>query len=323
MKRKINVLALCAVLFAVSFSVSAQQPKKIPRIGYLSGGSASSDAPRTEAFRQGLRQLGYIEGTNILVEYRYSTDRLPEVADELVRLNPDVILAVANPGLRAVRETAKEIPIVFVNVDDPVGSKFVASLARPGGNMTGLTNAAVDVAGKQLELLKEVVPRLTRMAVLLNPSPTSLRRLQEARATSGALGLKLQSFEVRDPREFENAFLNVTRARAGALLVFSNSMFGAYQGRIIEGAAKNRIPAIYLDEGYVKAGGLMSYGPDYVYLYRRAAVYVDKILKGTKPADLPVEQPTKFELVINLKAAKQIGLTIPPNVLARADRVIK
>ncbi len=324
MNRKLWLLSF---LLFTSFNLAeAQQPKKVPRIGYLSGGSSSSNAARMDAFRQELRDLGYIEAKNLLIDYHYADgrfDQLPALAAEVVRANVDVILTQGSTATIPAKEATKTIPIVFINVDDPVGSGFVASLARPGGNMTGLTRMALDLSGKRLELLKEAFSRFTRVAVLVNPSPGSASRLKEIKAASQVFGLELQSFEVSDPKEFDSAFSAMTRWHAGALVVDANPMFGVHQKRIAELAARNHLPAIYGDIVYVEAGGLMSYGPDIGDMFRRAATYVHKIIKGAKSADLPVEQPKKFEFIINLKAAKQIGLTIPPNVLVRADKVIK
>jgi putative ABC transport system substrate-binding protein len=327
MKRKITVLTLCVMLFALCFPAVAQRPKKVPRIGFLIAATRDTQSARTEAFRQGLRELGYIEGQNVAVEYRYAegkTDRLPELAADLVRLQVDVIVASNNIVARAASNATKIIPIVIASGADPVAAGLVVSLARPGGNVTGLTNVTTDLGVKRLELLKEIVPRLTRVAVL--PSPGSLGlELKEMRAAAPSLKIQLHMLEVRVADDLERAFEGATKVGAGALAVTADptGLFVANQKQIVELAAKKRLPAIYTSSTYVNAGGLMSYAANDLENYRRAAVYVDKILKGTKVADLPIERPKKFEFIINLKAAKQIGLTIPPHVLARADRVIK
>jgi ABC-type uncharacterized transport system substrate-binding protein len=306
----------------------AQQPKKIPRIGYLSANSLAAMSTRTEAFRQGLRALGYLEGKTVVIEWRSADgklERLPALAAELVHLNVDVIVSAGgNAAASATQQATRTIPIVVTNVADPVGSGFIASLAQPGANITGLAAITFDLVGKRLELVREAFPKLSRVAVLLDPQDDSkLVELKEAQAAAKALGLKLQTVEVRSPSDFEGAFKAVTRDRAGVLLVLGSAVTNTDRKRIAELAIKDRLPTMWAESGLMDAGGLMSYGPNYADLFRRAATYVDKILKGEKPADLPVEQPMKFEFVINLKTAKQIGSTIPPNVLARADRVIK
>jgi putative ABC transport system substrate-binding protein len=320
-------LAIGSLLFALCTPAAAQQPKKIPRIGFLITSSPAAIAPRMDAFRQGLRELGYTEEKNVAIEYRYGEgklDRLPSFGVELVRLKVDVIVAGGATSIRAAKKATETIPIVMTNVSDPVELGFVASLARPGGNITGLTTIAPDLGGKRLELLKEAVPNLSRLAVLGNPDSQSYSaQMKDIEVAARALGLQLQPVELRGANDLENAFSAMTKGRSDAFLGLQNPTLSFLRGRIAERAVKGRLPAVYADSDYVQAGGLMSYGPNYVALYRRAATYVDKILKGAKPADLPVEQPTKFELVINLKTAKQIGLTIPPNVLAKADRVIK
>ncbi|HSE87322.1 MAG TPA: ABC transporter substrate-binding protein [Candidatus Binatia bacterium] len=327
MKGRITVLTLCAMLFALCLPVEAQQPKKVPRIGFLGGASASSYAVRINAFRQGLNQLGYIEGKNIVIEYRYAEgklDRLPALAKELVGLKPDVIVAAPTPSVLAAKKASAMIPIVFVSVGDPVGSGLVASLARPGGNITGLTVLVPELSGKRLELLKEAIPNVIRVAALWNPAnPAQELVWKEIQAAAQELRLQLQSLEVRSANDFDIAFEAALRERAQALIPSPDPLINTQLKRIVEFAAKNRLPAMYGGPEVVDAGGLMSYAPNYTDHYRRTATYVDKILKGTKPADLPVEQPKKFEFIINLKTAKQIGLTIPPNVLARADKVIK
>jgi putative ABC transport system substrate-binding protein len=303
-------------------SAEAQSPKKLRLIGILESGSPASSSERIEAFRQGLRELGYVEGQNISIEYRYAegnTDRFADFAAELVRLKVDVIVTASTPGVRAAKKASSTIPIVFASINDPVASGLVASLARPGGNITGLTNLSPDLGGKRLELLKETLPKVTRVAHLWNPdSPGS-----EMQAAVQVLGLQLQSLQVRNSNDFDSAFEAALRERVHALITSPNPLLNTHHKRIVDFAAKNRLAAIYANPVFVHAGGLMSYAPDINANFRRAAIFVDKILKGAKPADLPVEQPTKFEFLINLKAAKQIGLIIPHNVLARADRVIR
>jgi putative ABC transport system substrate-binding protein len=327
--RKINVLTFGAMLFAFCVSAEAQQPTKVPRIGYLSGASFSSSSmsARIEAFRQVLRQLGYVEGKNIFIEWRSAeenADRMQELAAELVRLQVDVIVTGGSTSTRSAKKATSTIPIVMAQDDDPVGSGFVASLARPGGNITGLSTLSPELSGKRLELLKEIVPRLSRVAVIGNlTSPGSPQGLKEIELAAGALGVKLQHLDVQNPNDIETAFRAAGKGRADAVIELSGAVLISQRTRVAELAAKSRLPAIYHRREFVEAGGLMSYATNIIDLERRAAIYVDKILKGAKPADLPVEQPTKFEFMINLQAAKQIGLTIPPNVLARADRVIK
>ncbi len=315
------------VTFALFGAVAqAQQPKNVPRIGYLQ--LDSQRGPRDEAFLQGLRDLGYFEGKNISIEYRGDPQRreeqLPGLAAELVRLKVDVIVALVPPAARAAKNATKTIPIVMRSTDDPVEAGYVASLAKPGGNITGVTSVGLELTGKRLELLKEVIPRLSRVGVLWDPNfPSGQRIFKEAKVEAESLRVKLQSLEVRHPDDFESAFRAVTREHGQALVTLRNPLIVSQRKRLADLALKHRLPAIYDDREFVDSGGLMSYGTNLADLYRRAAYYVDKILKGTKPTDLPVEQPTKFELIINLKTAKQIGLTIPPNVLARADKVIK
>jgi len=327
MSKKVVGLAICAVLLTLSFLAEAQQPKKEARIGFLVPGSASGYASLTDAFRQGLRELGYVEGKNIVIEYRYTEgklDPLPELATDLVRLKVDVIITASTPDALATKQRTGTIPIVMAVSGDPLGSGLVASLARPGGNVTGLTSIASDLSGKRLELLKEVVPRIDRLAVLGNPSNVlTASTMRETEVAAQALQVKVQIVEVRGPDDFETAFQAAIKGRAVALIVLPDPVFTGQRRRIVDVAAKSRLAAMFYTKEFVEAGGLMSYGPNFSDLFRRAATYVDKILKGTKPGDLPVEQPTKFEFVINLKAAKQIGLTIPPNVLARADKVIR
>jgi putative ABC transport system substrate-binding protein len=327
MGKKHIIVVLIPILFALSFPAEAQQPKKVPRIGFLDPTSAPVSAARVEAFRQGLRKFGYTESKNIAIEYRFAdgkSERLRDIAMELVHLNVDIIIARAIPGAVAAKQATTTIPIVFVGVADAVAAGLVASLAQPGGNLTGLTSLAPELSGKRLELLKETFPKVSRVAVLRNPSNRSDPILwKETQAASQALGLQLQSLEVRSPKDLEDAFESATRAGAQALVTHTDPLLQSHLKQIVDFAAKSRLSAIYPDTEYVEAGGLMSYAANVLEFYARAANFVDRILKGAKPADLPVEQPTKFELVINLKAAKQIGLTIPPNVLARADKVIK
>jgi len=327
MKRKIIVLPLCAMLFALCSSVGAQQAKKIRRIGYLSVLSPASDSARLEAFRRGLHELGYVEGQNLAIELRYAEGklkRLPDLAGDLVRLKVDVIVAGGSTAIRATKNATMMIPIVMAHGSDPVALGYVASLARPGGNITGLTHLAPELGGKRLELLKDIVARLSQVAVLTDPGTGGHGpQIKELEVAAPALGLRLQVVEVRARAELENAFSIISSSRAGALIGLQQPTLDRLRERIVDLAAKNRLPGMYPNEEYVESGGLMSYAADIVAMFRRSAFYVDKILKGAKPAELPVEQPTKFELIINLKAAKQIGLTIPPNVLARADRVIR
>ena len=326
-KRRIFAVALCTVLFALCVSAHAQQPTKIPRIGLLFTATPSAAAARIEAFRQGLRELGYVEGKNILIEQRYAEGQLNhmnELAAELVRLKVDVIVTIGPAATRPAKEATHAIPIVMGVDDDPVGNGFVASLARPGGNITGLASLAPEIGGKQLELLKEIVPRLSRVAVLgTSTQPGNAQSLREAEVAAQALVVKLQYLDVLSPKDIEPVFRTASNGRAEAVLVLRASVFFSHRKQIVDLAAKRQLPAMYYTTEYVEEGGLMTYGVSITDLFRRAATYVDKILKGAKPAELPIEQPTKFELVINLKTAKRIGLTISPNVLARADRVIK
>jgi putative ABC transport system substrate-binding protein len=307
---------------------AAQQTTKTPRIGYLTNTSLSGGAANIESFRQGLRDLGYIEGKNIVIERRSgegNRDRQRALAVELVRLKVDVIVAGGSGDIRAAMEATATIPIVMVQSGDPVGSGVVASLARPGGNITGLSTVRPELSGKRLELLKEIVPRLSRVAVFGNSaSSDNAQVLKEIELAAGAFGVKLQYLDVLSPKDVETAFQAASKARNDAVLFqVAAPLISSQRPQIAELALKNRLPLMYERAREVEAGGLMSYGVSVDGLYRRAATYVDKILKGAKPADLPVEQPTKFEFIINLKAAKQIGLTIPPNVLARADKVIR
>ncbi len=327
MMKSILYLSLTAILLIAFSSATAQQPKKIPRISVLSGGSASGNAGRQEAFLQGLRDLGYVEGKNMIVEWRWASGKtasLPTLAAELVRLKVDVIVTAGPQVTGAAKEATSTIPIVMAFDNDPVGSGHVASLARPGENITGLSTLSPELSGKQLELLKEVVPGLSRVGVLGTSSqPGYAQVAKELEIAAGTLGVKLQILDVLSPTDIETAFRNANKAHAKAVLVLASAVVAPHRTQVIDFAAKSRLPAVYPYLEYVEAGRLMSYGVQVNDLYRRAAIYVDKILKGAKPADLPVEQPKNFVFIVNLKAAKQIGLMIPPNVLARADRVIR
>ena len=325
-RKWVGCLAILVMLAGWVRMAEAQQPKKVPRIGFLLGGSPSSASPFTEAFRQGLRELGYVEGKNIVIEYRWTegkTERLPDLAAELVRLKVDVIVVGATTQTAAAKKATNTIPIVMAGVGDPIGAGFIASLSRPGGNVTGVTTLMAELSGKRLELLKEAVPKLFRVAALFSPTGLGPLQLKEVEVAAKSLGLKVQSLEVQAPEDLEPAFSAMKRERSNGLIALRGAIIN-FQGRqVVDLAAKNRMPAIYYDKEFVESGGLMAYGPSIADQSRRAAIYVDKILKGAKPADLPVEQPMKFELVINLKTAKQIGLTIPQSVLYRADKVIK
>jgi putative tryptophan/tyrosine transport system substrate-binding protein len=327
MTKIILALIIGAVLLAHTFDAEAQQPTKVPRIGFLSSLSSAAVSARVDAFRQGLRELGYVEGKNIFIEYQWAegkTERLPDLAAELVRLKVDVIVTGGPAVNRSAKEATSTIPIVLSFDNDPVGNGFAASLARPGGNITGLSTLAPEISGKQLELLKEIIPNLSRVAVFGNSlQPGNPQALKETELAAGALGVRLQHYDIRSPKDIETAFRAASKAHANAVLVLGNVVVTFQPKHFAELAAKSRLPAIYWSPEFVEAGGMMAYSVSITELFRRAATFVDKILKGAKPADLPVEQPTKFEFIINLKAAKQIGLTIPPNVLARADRVIR
>ena len=321
----LSVVAL--VLVMTGAVATAQQPSKVIRVGCLLAASASSEKSRIEAFRQGLRELGYVEGKNIVIEWRFGDgkqDRLPALAAELVRLKVDIIVTGGSAATRAAKEATTTIPIVMMQDADPVGSGFVASLARPGGNITGLSTLAPELSGKRLELLKEIIPKLSHVAVFgTSTQPGNAQMLGEVELAAKAFGVKLQYLDVLSSKDIANAFQAASKGRADAVLMLLGRVAISQRTEIAELAVKNRLPVIYEREIYVEAGGLMSYGVNWNDLDRRAATYVDKILKGAKPADLPVEQPKKFEFIINLKAAKEIGLTIPPNVLVRADKVIK
>jgi putative ABC transport system substrate-binding protein len=327
MTRRFFFLALSATVFVLSFSAAAQEPPKIHRIGLQVVSPRDLNATRIETFRQGMRELGYVEGKNLKIEYRYAEgklDLLPSLASELVQQQVDVIVTVGTPGVLAAKNATGTIPIVFVSVSDPVANGVVASLARPGGNVTGLSILAPELSRKRLELLKEAFPKVTRVLVLWNPTSSGESlSFTETQGIAKALGVQLHSMEVRGASDFESGFQRAKKASVQALITLPSPVVNSNLNQVLEFAAKTRLPAMYFTSEFVDGGGLMSYAPSFTEQFRRAATYVDKILKGAKPADLPVEQPTKFEFIVNLKAAKQIGLTIPPNVLARADRVIK
>ncbi len=320
---------LMVIFFIANVSVAqAQQAAKVPRTAYLSASSLSTNPERVAAYRQGLREPGYVEGKNIVIEWRFAEeklDRLPALAAELVRLKVDIIVTSGPTATRAAKDATSTISIVMAQDNDPIGNGFVASLARPGGNITGLATLNPELSGKRLELMKEIIPKLSRMAVFgTSTQPGSAQILKEVKLAAGAFGVKLQYLDVLSPTEIESAFRAATQGRAEAFLwLVAGGVAGAHRTQIADLAVKRRLPAIYDRREFVDDGGLMSYGTNFPDLFRRAATYVDKILKGRTPADLPVEQPIKFEFIINLKAAKAIGLTIPPNVLVRADKVIR
>jgi putative tryptophan/tyrosine transport system substrate-binding protein len=328
-EEKIAVLTLCAMLFALCASAQAQQPIKIFRIGFLDSSTPSGIAVLVEELRQELRKLGWIEGKNVTFEFRFAEqkpDRLPQLAAELVRLKVDLIVAPAGPSVLAAKEATKTIPIVMTNPADPVGEGMVASLARPGGNVTGLSSMGVDLNTKRLEILKDTIPKLSRVGLLRPPLDNISMQVQlkALRAAAPELKVKLEEIKTEaDAVSLESAFKAAMQKRVEAMMTVTTRPFFAQRKRIVELAGKNSLPVIYYQKEFVADGGLMSYGADFSELFRRGAHYVDKILKGAKPADLPVQQATKFEFIVNLNAAKQIGLTIPPNVLARADKVIK
>jgi putative tryptophan/tyrosine transport system substrate-binding protein len=327
MTNKIITLALTATLFALWNFAEAQPSKKVYRIGYLSAASAEADKNRFAAFLRGMQELGYTEGKNIVIEQRYAAgqfERIPDLATELIRLKIDVLVAYGEPAILASKNATSTIPIVMTVHPDPIGDGLIASLARPGGNVTGLSDLHTVLVTKRFEILKEVVPSASRIAVFFHAgNPTLQRQLKDIENVAPAFGVKVLPVPVTGPDDFERAFATMKKKRVGGVMVLGSPLIGNNRRQILELVAKNRLPAIYTVRENPDAGGLMSYGTNFNDLWRRAATYVDKILQGAKPADLPVEQPTKFELVINLKAAKQIGVTIPPNVLARADRVIK
>jgi putative tryptophan/tyrosine transport system substrate-binding protein len=325
---RVPLLALLAVfLLAAPLAAEAQAPAKVPRIGFLSSQTPAVSAPYLEAFRQGLRELGYVEGQNIAIEYRFSEgrpERLPALAAELVRLKVDVIVTTAPPAAPAAKQATSTIPIVFTSAIDPVASGLVASLAQPGGNITGLATMFSEVVGKHLELLKEVAPKVSRVAVLQGQStPVNTQTLRQAEGAARTLGLQLLIVQARTSAEIDTAFAAMRSQRVGGVLVLRDTFFFLQRTQIVALAAKSQLPVVYGFREDAEAGGLMAYGASIHQMWRRAATYVDKILKGAKPADLPVEQPTKFELVINLKTAKALGLTIPPSLLQRADEVIQ
>ncbi len=327
MERRAFIGVIAGGLLAAPLAAEAQQAAKVPRIGFLGNSTAALEANLVGPFREGLRELGYVEGRNILIEYRWAEgqyERFPALIAELIALKVDVIVTAGTPAALAVKKATTSIPLVMAAVGDPIGVGLVASLARPGGNVTGLSAIAPELEGKRLELVREVVPKLSSIAVLWNPdNPFHAGSLKETRAAAQVLGIKVQLLGVRVSEEFPAAFAAILRERPGALLVLADRLFLHNRARIVDFEAKHRLPGVYAYRELVEAGGLMSFGPSYPGMHRRAAYYVDKILKGAKPADLPVEQPTKFELMINLKTAKALGLTIPPSVLLRADEVIQ
>ncbi len=328
MNQKIFSFTLCTLLLTLSFSAEAQQPTKIPRIGYLGTVGPEARNPNFETFRRGLRDLGYIEGKNILLAHRSlegKMDRIPSLVAQLVQLKVDIIVSPISAAIRAAKQETKTIPIVMVTTLDPVSAGLIESLAHPGGNITGVTRFTRELSGKRLELLKEAVLGVSSVGVLLDSdSANPADAFKDYEAAAGALKIALQSLAVRDPNlDFERAFRAGVKERVSALIAVTTPLFVRHAKRIADLARRNRLPSMFEGSEYVEAGGLMSYSGNDTETFRRAATYVDKILKGTKPADLPVEQPKKFEFIINLKTAKQIGLTIPPNVLARADRVIR
>ena len=327
--RRREFIALVGGAIASPMGARAQQKAgKVPRIGYLRLTSPSDRPPLLDAFRQGLHELGWVEGQNIVIDYRYAegrVDRLPDLAAELVRLKVDLIVSLGTQGVTAAKNATETIPIVMIAVRDPVGTGLIASLARPGGNVTGVSGyAGLESVAKQLELLRETVPKIRRVAILSNPTNAYHQlAIREVNVEARSLGVELQLLGTRGPNEFDGAFAAMAKERVGALLVLSDAIFGYHQTRLVDLAARSRLPAAYSVRDYVEAGGLMSYGPSLLDSYRQAAAYVDRILKGAKPAELPVEQPSKYELVINLKTAKVLGLTIPPSLLARADEIIQ
>ncbi len=327
MRAKIFGWLLATALLITASPVQAQQPLKVHHIGFLSAASSSAMSSRLAAFKEGLRELGYVEGKNISIESRYAEgkmDYLRNLATELVQLKVAVMVSGGPAVTRPIKEVTSTIPIVMTQDSDPVGSGLVASLARPGGNITGLSTLAPELSGKQLEILREIVPRLSRLAILGNSALAgNAQSLKETELAAQTFGVQLQYLDVRSPNEIDSAFRAASKGRADAILVLINPIMISHRALVVELASKNRLPTIYRGPDHVETGGLMSYSPSNTDLFRRAATYVDKVFKGAKPGDLPVEQPTKFEFIINLKAAKQIGLTIPANVLARADKVIR
>ena len=327
MDRRTFLAGTGAVLLAAPLAAGAQQPGKVYRVGFLGNSTAALEGNLVGPFREGLRDLGYIEGRNILIEYRWADgeyERFPALIAELAALKVDVIVTAGTPAALAVKKTTPSIPLVMAAVGDPIGVGLVVSLARPGGNVTGSSAIAPELEGKRLELLREMVPKLSHIAVLWNPdNPLHAGSLKEIKIAAQVLGIKVQLLGVQVSEEFPATFAAILKERPGALLVLADRIFLHNRARIVDFEATHRLPGVYAYRELVEAGGLMSFGPSYAGMHRRAAYYVDKILKGAKPADLPVEQPTKFELVINLKTAKALGLTIPPSVLGRADEVIQ
>ena len=327
MNRRTAIRRLATFFLTSASLAQAQQPTKILRIGYLTAGFLFAQSARIEAFRQGLRELGHAEGKTYVIEYRHAEGkfaRLPALAAELVRLKVDIIISGGPTVTRAAKDATTTIPIVMVQDSDPVGSGFVASLAHPGGNITGLSTLAPELSGKRLEVLKETVPKLSRVAVLGDSTePANAQSLKEIELATKAFGVKLQYLDVLSHKDIAIAFRNASKGRADAVLLLASAVYTPHRKEVAELAVKSRLPAMYINSEFVEDGGLMAYGVSFIDLYRRAATYVDKILKGRKPADLPVEQPMKFEFIVNLETAKQIGLTVPPNVLVRADKVIK
>jgi ABC-type uncharacterized transport system substrate-binding protein len=327
MRKKIICFALCAMLFALSLPAEGQQPGKIPRIGFLGNSTAALEANLIGPFREGLRDLGYVEGKNIVIEWRWAEgkyERFPALIAELIASKVDLIVTAGTPATIALKKATTTLPLVMIAVGDPVGTGLIASFSHPGGNLTGLTSISPELDGKRLELLREVVPKISHVAVFWNStSPLQVVAERETQAAAQAMGIKVLSLGVQAQEQFDDAFATIRRKRPGALLVLADRLFLHHRARIMDFATKQRLPGVHAYVELVEAGGLMSYGPSYAGMHRRAAYFVDRILKGAKPADLPVEAPAKFELVVNLKAAKQIGVTIPPNVLYRADRMIK
>ena len=325
--RRRKFLLAAGALLAAPLAAEAQQAAKVPRIGFLGNSTAALEANLVGPFRDGLRDLGYVEGRNILIEHRWAEgkyEHFPALIDELIALKVDVIVTAGTPASLAVKKATTSIPLVMVAVGDPVGSGLVASLARPGGNLTGLVSIAPDLEGKRLELLTKVVPKLSHVAFLLNPANAfHMTSEKQARAAARVLHLEVDFVEVRAESEFDRAFQTITSHRADALVMLADRLFLHHRARIVDFVARNHLPTVYAYTELVEAGGLMSFGPSYPGMHRRAAYFVDRILKGVRPADLPMEQPMKFELIVNLNAAKTLGLTIPPSILQRADRVIE
>ena len=325
-RKWVGIFVIVVALAVCGARAHAQQPAKIPRIGLLNTNVSEAFTARTEGFRQGLRELGYIEGKNILIEYRYAdgkADRLPGLVAELVRLKVDIIVTAVSSATRAAKDATRTIPIIMAQDNDPVGTGVAASLARPGGNITGLSSLSPEIGGKQLELLKEIVPKLSRAAVIgTSTSPGHAQRLKELELAATVLRVPFKFVDVVDSKDIEPAFREASKARAGAAVVLGGPVLIANRPHVANLAAKNRLPAIFNVPDFVEDGGLMSYGANYPDLYRRAAVYVDKILKGAKPGDLPIEQPSKIELIVNLGAARALGITLPQSIHATADQVI-